>query len=1188
MHPILKPSATALVWVLMLGSHALAGEAPPAVGWNAAALPAWSSPVPREALVVDGPTDIRWMPEAFAFTPGSSVRYIDFADGDDSRDGLSRETAWKHHPWDPNAAAGVVAGDGVHTYVFKRGVVYRGRLVGKKSGTAEQSVRLTSDPTWGVGEAVIAGSMRIAGGWKQMPAAESPAFPVVSQGKLWAVDLPGAQVPRGLWRRATDGTRQRLTLARWPNWRIEHPYNHFTQWLRVERITKGWPRTTIFAPKVLKDPDRNAYRGATVWMDHANTSNEFSIIGPFPAEAAGYDPAKGSLRILINHPRRHPQPNAPFYLENLPRFLDEDGEWWFDATASRLWLRLPAGEDPNTVVIEAAQHDVIIDLVGQSHVEVSGLTLTGGNCPDLNKSPGGGDWERRSRISQMGAIRLKGTCSDIVLRHVVIRDTLGGGIVNDWTVDGEALRDVVIRDCDLAAIDNDGICLSRPVAESNSPHGTITGVRIWRNRLRDVGLRCSHQQGGIGIGLRQVQVADIAGNIVERVGKQGIDVIGGGGEAPLVRILIRHNKVVDTLMQRQDFGGIEFWGTGPCYLYGNISINPVGFVAHRNIYHKNEAYYVDHGLKAYLFSNLGWSERRADAYKGVMGSHFIHEIRNRWNQAFHNTGCDFRAMQSHSMQHGDQQHYLGNLFINGGTNFAAWRLDQAREVAYANNLVAGTYERIFSRWQGESHRTMELFDARLAGLDNHLSPSAGWVTDDMPVRDAAGRDFLPTDDSAAIDRGVRVFVPWSLAGTVGEWHFRQHRRDPQTVLGYDLYAQDFASSTGHYQLPMPEDSRQAAAALPGNELEAPGFAVADYVDGPLEDWVPGAVRLDGKRQLSIPHARLVADFQVPRGKESVTIPGTQRRTVRMGARDFLIEVVLRVEGPGVVAEQRAGGTGYALAIDAQGRPALTLALGGVEATATGRAALTDGRWHHLLAEVDRAAGRMRIFVDGTEAGAAAIGLAADASLDNAGDFVVGRGLIGALDYLRLTQSTLAGSGTSINELMSWQFAGPPLRDFTGRLPVGTARDIGAIEHPTASGRKTIRYTPPVIPPAELLKADDRTVQAAPWGAVSAPKAIVADRPFEVLVSFGTEAVAGSARLSVELHGWAADKALGVLASAPPIAVTAGVTIPYSITLTAPMRAGLTGYTVRVVTSPDGKPGDGALTADVGVIPVTAP
>ncbi len=567
-----------------------------------------------------------------------------------------------------------------------------------------------------------------------------------------------------------------------------------------------------------------------------------------------------------------------------------------------------------------------------------------------------------------------------------------------------------------------------------------------------------------------------------------------------------------------------------------------------------------------------------------MGSHFIHEIRNRWTQAFHNTGADFRTGQSHSMQHGDQQHYLANLFINCGSGLSHWRHDQAMEVAYANNLIAGQYRQAFSRWKGESHRSMESLNERLAELPNQLSGHAGWVTDDEPVRDVANRDFRLTDTSAAIDRGVKVFVPWSLSGTVGEWHFRKHRRDPTTVLGYDLYAQSYHSGTNSFQLPMPEDEKQAAAALPSNDLVAAKFSAEDYIDGPLEDWVPGAVRLDGNRYLTLPQAHLVRDFTITRDKEEVTIPGSERKSVQMQANNFLIEAVLRAEAghAGTIAAKHDGTTGYALDIDAQGRVTMRVLHGGTVAAAVVSAPITDGRWHHVLAEVDRLAGSIHIFVNGKSAGTLTTGLpAAEVSLENNADFVVGQGVVGALEYLRVARGTLADSQTSIAELMTWQFNGPALHDFVGRSPTGGVRDIGAIEHPTISGRQTIRYTPPAIDAEEALVDADRNTRAAPWGAVSVPKTIVPGQSFEVQVSFGTEAIAGQAKLGVELHGWAKGTNLGVLASATPITVVAGVTTPYTVKLEAPTRDGLTGYTIRTFASPDGKAAGAPLTLDVG-------
>ena len=72
-------------------------------------------------------------------------------------------------------------------------------------------------------------------------------------------------------------------------------------------------------------------------------------------------------------------------------------------------------------------------------------------------------------------------------------------------------------------------------------------------------------------------------------------------------------------------------------------------------------------------------------------------------------------------------------------------------------------------------------------------------------------------------------------------------------------------------------------------------------------------------------------------------------------------------------------------------------------------------------------------------------LAADASLSNTADLVVGKGFAGCFEYLRIARSTLADSRTSIEELYDWEFDGPFLRDFAGREVTGKRRDAGAFE-----------------------------------------------------------------------------------------------------------------------------------------------
>ena len=108
--------------------------------------------------------DLEWAPKPFNFKAGESIRYIDFDAGNDSSDGTSRQTPWKHHPWDPNAKAQAKECKGTHTYIFKQGVIYRGELEAKESGTQADPIILSRDPSWGSGPAVICGS-EVVTGW---------------------------------------------------------------------------------------------------------------------------------------------------------------------------------------------------------------------------------------------------------------------------------------------------------------------------------------------------------------------------------------------------------------------------------------------------------------------------------------------------------------------------------------------------------------------------------------------------------------------------------------------------------------------------------------------------------------------------------------------------------------------------------------------------------------------------------------------------------------------------------------------------------------------------------------------------------------------------------------------------------------------------------------------------------------
>jgi len=60
----------------MLLNPAASGE--PETGWAGKDFGKVPSPVNPGAVTIEGKTEIKWMPEAFKFTPGASVRYVVF------------------------------------------------------------------------------------------------------------------------------------------------------------------------------------------------------------------------------------------------------------------------------------------------------------------------------------------------------------------------------------------------------------------------------------------------------------------------------------------------------------------------------------------------------------------------------------------------------------------------------------------------------------------------------------------------------------------------------------------------------------------------------------------------------------------------------------------------------------------------------------------------------------------------------------------------------------------------------------------------------------------------------------------------------------------------------------------------------------------------------------------------------
>ena len=1005
----------------------------------------WSWNQPMAGFTATG--DLEWQPQAFRFEKGTMQRYIDFAAGSDDGDG-SQAKPWQHHPWDAAATGNAKGCSGSVTYVFKGGVTYRGRLIANESGTPEYPIRLTRDPAWGTGEAVITGAETVTG-WKL--GADNTDLP--DRAKVWWVDVPFPA--KNLWESGKEGV-QRVPLARLPNWRESDPNDPRSEWWTLEQPewwTGKWKidfnghRAHMGVDTKHLDQSAEYYVGAIV-------RPEFAIVmgTPFPTRVEGFDAGKKALifqGIWTGDSESHWTGNR-YYLEDKAQYLDSAGEFWAEqrGNGSRIYLRLPGDRDPNTTTIEVGRHVSIIESAGLADVIVSGLTFRYTNTHWDLSQPGWGHADVAN-----AAIRVRGSCVGLAVTNCRFDHIAGKGLWVDAKNPEQRFDRLTFNDNDLHAIDHGAIAIDC---------GARGEVEVLRNRMHDIGARPHRQDWGHALTISFPQFMHVAGNMLTRCHGAGIFVFGGKGsgdtrEIAVSRSLIHGNRVVDSLLAANDWGGIETWQCGPHYVYNNISGNAVGYwnCTYRPDQKRSAClgfnYYFDGSFRNAVFNNVAWGGTKDRTSKFFAQAAFYQAIPTIENTFFNNTASDF-VMASNWSPAGGRHLMLGNLFMNIQGPVVQWgqlKEDTGNAVpavyphestALSRNVLANCGEagKPFGVFESDSTNYADLASMQ-AGMAARkmLAGDIGITTTTNPVVDAdTTKDFRPSAGSAVVDAGVKVFVPWTIGRTVGEWNFRHNHSDPTILLDDHWYPTSYHTT------------RETYYQTPTWPLKGVGISGADYVAGPLEDWADGALRLNGKDQYAtISDQQLNQPYTYTHDKKTITVQGKDLANPDVDQQNLLIEVYLQPnagQGAAIIVGKLAD-SGYQLALNKAGGVTLTLVAGGQKSELASGVIIADGAWHHVIAEVDRTAGQATIYTDGRLSIQGKLSLAAGASLSNHADLVVGKGFAGCLEYLRIARSTLADSRTSIDELYDWQFDGPSLRDFAGHGIRGKRRDAGAFE-----------------------------------------------------------------------------------------------------------------------------------------------
>jgi hypothetical protein len=1030
--------------------------------WTAAALClaaqaaeySWNQPQAE----VDPKGGLSWKPQPYVFTPGETVRYIDFENGNDNNPGTKSEP-WKHHPWDENAAGNAAAAEGVDTYVFKGGVIYRGSLSARESGTPEQPIRLCSDPEWGEGKARIWGSMRLTGGWQQGSAETVPG--VDEPEKVWFQDIGTEVAPKAMWR-LDGGQVTRIPIAREPDWEIDHPYDIHTQWYvwedydgEVLRGTRRGPGYAIDSQHLTQvDPDY--YDGAIVWTEKFcppfGNMNTDSM-----AEILDYDPKRHGFKLKAGINIDQVQKGHRYFIENALALMDQPGEFFFSENyrrgdgpedafympapravknPGRLYVRLPGDQNPNGAVIEISVRRWPVQIINQSHIAVEGIEFQFDNC-----FVWGASWPMH--IYKPTVVRVIGDCRNIRIAHCDFYNVSSAltafprlkkpemelrmpQLALDWKED--FMDGIEFCDNDVAHSDRGAVEILEGYTGKELdglPFGRLGHVRVMRNRFSDIAFRQGPSKFALApaIDVLYAETAEIAGNIISNCLSAGIDVRGGkrGGDLtdrPLRRYLIYNNSVEHVMLGQNDYGGIETWQGGPFYIYNNKSGDAIGYKNNRFSEGSNPladiwltqspAYYLDGSYKNYCFNNIAWGHdgSMTNAYRTRMAFNMVMGFMNHW---FNNTAYDF--MYGFSGSPGDRNSFLANVLENmhqtaldlgrkddltvlGGGEGAAAGARFINRNAVGFNLCSGPLNDHIIAMRDIKGGSISEIERAFNDIPIKFS-HPGWKVE-AALRDPEDHDFRLQQGTPAEDAGVKFFVPWALYKTVGEWNFYRDRTDPERVLGEAFNMTDeYAHRDMYYDVPV-------------LSLHVPGATLDDYTDGPLEDWTVGALTFDGKERFGVvADADMKSDY--PRKGEVNTDNKGETKYVTWGKiqstypgekRETLdmdtnsFLIEAVLKGFGGTIVSKHDGTGYALALNSKGLPELTLS----SLRLCADQSVTDGQWHHLLVEVDRGAQTVVFYVDGKPAGQADIKKLDDASLSNTADFYVGKGPDG--DFFR--------------------------------------------------------------------------------------------------------------------------------------------------------------------------------------------
>ncbi len=384
--------------------------------------------------------------------------FVDYENGKDANDGLTRETPWKHAPGDPNAGGNVSRYDlePGDTIYFKGGVEYLGGITFSAGGSQSNPVTYKGNG-WGEAQAIISGAKKLAVDFKPCQSAED-CYGNSNWEKLYKTRIDGEVNP--LTPMFLSG--KRIWLSREPNQPDPFWFDDYEHYESVGGWGTEMTESSLILGSDLDDTSDENWRNAIIalWMK----PNQVVL-----TDVTGIDRASGTINF--DPPGNEPYTDRDSYyaLFNRPSDIDQVGEYFVDNDAGVILLWPESADAATGNDLSVNDLPAAFALNGNSNIVIegfhisryfgdhdgwqSGTAVINGKSPVRNIIVRDNTIDHLRSVEGVGAIQLDNSADSVISNNVIANSQKSSGIRFN-----EA-RNIIVRDNVIDRIGRTGIRL---------------------------------------------------------------------------------------------------------------------------------------------------------------------------------------------------------------------------------------------------------------------------------------------------------------------------------------------------------------------------------------------------------------------------------------------------------------------------------------------------------------------------------------------------------------------------------------------------------------------------------------------------------------------------------------------------------------------------------------------------------